>query len=306
MKSEAKYSIQMASKLTGVGIHTLRKWESRYNLISPERDEGGRRIYNEEEIEKLQLLNELTTLGESIGHLKERNTEELKEMANKIMRETQRKDINLDGPKTDPKEVLYNLLLALQHYKLEIISHELEKLNLMLNRKEMALSIFLPLLREVGKRVFQGTLSMTQELAIQSIVRIYLAKIINQNLSNKSKSLHNVIVASPEGETNDFQLLITCLLLEHYQVKFYYLGTNIPAEAIAEAAKALNSTELIIGVSSNHYEHNKKFSEGQIMTLSKAMGETQIIRLGLKAQETQGNIQDLSNLTDLDKVLSQW
>ena len=74
----------MTSNLTGIGVHTLRKWESRYNLISPFRDKGGRRVFSEKEIEKLQLLHELTTLGESIGHLKDLDTPELKEMFEKF------------------------------------------------------------------------------------------------------------------------------------------------------------------------------------------------------------------------------
>src|SRR5210317_1582356 len=112
MKSEAKYSIQMASKLTVVGIHTLRKWESRYNLINPIRDEGGRRVYNETEIEKLQILHELTTLGESIGHLKNRNLEELKEMSMKILQTTPKKSVSFEGPKVKLEEVFVNLLMA--------------------------------------------------------------------------------------------------------------------------------------------------------------------------------------------------
>jgi len=309
MKSEAKYSIQMASKLTGVGIHTLRKWESRYNLISPERDDGGRRIYNEKEIEKLQLLNELTTLGESIGHLKDRDLEELKKMSKKILKEVSpKKDIFFDGPKINPDEVLRNLLMALEHYKLDIISHELEKVNLILNRKEMAFNIFLPLLREVGKRVFQGSLSITQELAIHSIIRVYLTKVINQNLSSKSKSPHNIIVSSLEGETNEFPLLISCLLLEHYQMRFYYLGTGIPAEAIVEAAKALNSTKLLIGISASSYQTSKKLFDGQLKVLSNSIKDIPVLRLGLteSGDKNGHSFTNIPTVDELNKKLMKW
>lgn len=310
MDLEAKYSIQMASKLTGIGVHTLRKWESRYKLINPIRDKGGRRIYNEKEIEKLQLLNELTTLGESIGHLKDRSFEELKGMAQKISKsENKIPDIELSKPNL--KEMLVKLLWALEHYRLEIISHELDKLNIMLSKKDLVSDVFQPLLTEVGKRVLSGTLSFAQELALHSIIRLYLAKLINQNQSKKSKSTHNVIIASPEGDNNDFPLLLSCLLMEHHEVKYYYLGTNIPPEAILEAARALESTDIIIGLSPMTLEQNKKSFESQLRVLKKGKGMNNIHILGhaqfkFENENSSSNIRPLKNLNSLLQKLEEW
>ncbi len=50
------YNIQVASKLSGVGIHTLRAWEKRYQVVSPRRSDSGRRLYSQDDIVKLQLL----------------------------------------------------------------------------------------------------------------------------------------------------------------------------------------------------------------------------------------------------------
>ena len=49
-----KYNIQIASKLSGVGTHTLRAWEKRYGAVVPTRNDSGRRLYSDEDIEKLQ------------------------------------------------------------------------------------------------------------------------------------------------------------------------------------------------------------------------------------------------------------
>ena len=54
-----KYNIQIASKLSGVGTHTLRAWEKRYGAVIPMRNESGRRLYSDDDVEKLRLLSEL-------------------------------------------------------------------------------------------------------------------------------------------------------------------------------------------------------------------------------------------------------
>ena len=53
--SMAEYQIRELAHLTGVKAHTIRVWEQRYNLLSPDR--GGRNIrsYSNEELKKLLL-----------------------------------------------------------------------------------------------------------------------------------------------------------------------------------------------------------------------------------------------------------
>ena len=72
------YSIQLASKISGVGVHTIRAWEKRYQAVVPQRNTSGRREYNDKDIERLSLLSELCTLGHSIGKIANLSTEDLK------------------------------------------------------------------------------------------------------------------------------------------------------------------------------------------------------------------------------------
>ncbi len=61
-KTEAVYIISVAAELAGVHPQTLRIYE-RKGLIEPFRTPGGTRRYSEEDLEKLSLIQELTSAG---------------------------------------------------------------------------------------------------------------------------------------------------------------------------------------------------------------------------------------------------
>lgn len=74
------YTIQMASKLSGVGVHTIRAWEKRYKALEPSRDASGHRTYSKTDVEKLILLSELCLLGYTISKVANLSIPELKEL----------------------------------------------------------------------------------------------------------------------------------------------------------------------------------------------------------------------------------
>ena len=69
--------------MTGVSSHTLRKWESRYSLIRPERTDTGRRMYDSADITRLLAIRELVNQGFLPSQLAELKTEELQARINR-------------------------------------------------------------------------------------------------------------------------------------------------------------------------------------------------------------------------------
>ena len=58
------YMISVAAQLVGVHAQTLRAYEQK-GLVSPQRTSGNTRMYSQADIERLELINELT--GEGIN-----------------------------------------------------------------------------------------------------------------------------------------------------------------------------------------------------------------------------------------------
>lgn len=61
-KDRPLYMISVAAELAGVHPQTLRIYEQK-GLVSPQRTRGNTRMYSQADIERLQLINELTNEG---------------------------------------------------------------------------------------------------------------------------------------------------------------------------------------------------------------------------------------------------
>ena len=78
------YMISVAAELTGMHPQTLRIYESK-GLVNPRRSSGNTRLYSQADIERLELINELTNEGINLagvirildlkGRLDERDSE---------------------------------------------------------------------------------------------------------------------------------------------------------------------------------------------------------------------------------------
>lgn len=245
------YNIQVASKLSGVASPTIRAWEKRYNAVAPERGDNKHRLYSEQDIEKLSLLFKLTELGQSIGRVAHLPIEDLKKIYGELgqapYESHQRPRHDVDIQKT-----LNNFYLALSAYKLDIISHEFEKVKKLLTPKEFCLEIIVPLFRAVGEKVHRGELSIAQEHTLSAIVSFHIGQIIGQQYQNKFTSDELILITTPEGEMHEIGILAAALLCVHHGKRFIYLGPNIPAASLAEACDALKVKSVILGVTKGH------------------------------------------------------
>lgn len=61
-KNRPLYMISVAAELAGVHPQTLRIYEQK-GLVSPQRTHGNTRMYSQADIERLQLINDLTDEG---------------------------------------------------------------------------------------------------------------------------------------------------------------------------------------------------------------------------------------------------
>jgi hypothetical protein len=62
-----KYSIKDLENLTGIKAHTLRIWEQRYGLVSPQRTDTNIRLYSDDDLKKLLNVAVLVHAGHKIS-----------------------------------------------------------------------------------------------------------------------------------------------------------------------------------------------------------------------------------------------
>ena len=74
---ESTYRIGAVARLTGVSVETLRIWERRYRVVSPQRSKGGSRLYGQGDVERLVLIKRLVDAGHAIGTVANLTLEQL-------------------------------------------------------------------------------------------------------------------------------------------------------------------------------------------------------------------------------------
>ena len=64
---ESKFRIGAVSKITRIPVDTLRAWERRYQVVSPQRKGAAARLYTQEDVERLLLIKQLLVNGHAIS-----------------------------------------------------------------------------------------------------------------------------------------------------------------------------------------------------------------------------------------------
>lgn len=267
------YTIQMASKISGVGVHTIRAWEKRYKAIVPIRDEAGHRVYSKEDVEKLILLSELCLLGYTISKIASMSSSELKAQLKELGKKEESlesldlKLINESSSSINVDETLTILRLALKTYKLDVISQELLKLKIILSTRDLVFKIISPLMGELGRAVESREYSISQEHALSALVRFHLGHLLyRQSEGFKNRPLF--LVCGVEGDMHEFGILQASLLCQFHEYNVVYLGPNLPVEALIDTVRSLNPDGIIVGATAMMGMHTKSFLENYLEKLS--------------------------------------
>lgn len=307
------FNIQIASQLSGVASATIRAWEKRYNAVVPERAENKHRLYSEKDIEKLALLFKLTEYGQSIGKIAHLELEHLKEIYSTLMHRPydEKLLVTPNHDRVDISKMLGNFQLALAAYKLDIISHELEKANKLLSPKEFALQVLLPLFQEIGKKVLSGELTIAQEHTLSALFTFHVGQSIGQHYQKSLRRDDLIIISTPEGEMHQIGILAAALLCVNYGLKFIYMGPNLPAASISEAANALKARAILLGSTRYDYKEGQSLEEYLHLLQQSLVNKTDIWVGGNLKPQTKSELEKkkifcFSSLTSFDEFLAKF
>lgn len=253
IKEEDKlFSIQMVSQLTGLSAHTIRAWEKRYQALTPMRSDTGRRLYNSPEVERLTLLAQLTNFGSSISQIARLGDQELKELYGKLIsNKTPFLPQQFQSPKSvfNMEKTKKDLIEALSHYKVDVVSQLLTEAKLSTSPLEFAMEIFQPLLKEVQSLVTKGVFKHAQVQALYALAKFHAGTIIYSHYEKSLKSKSRVVLTSIENDHSSQDLILSTLIACHHGLDFFFLNSSLPAPSIVEAVRATESSILVLSIS---------------------------------------------------------
>ena len=253
----AQYLISTVSKRSGVKSDLVRAWERRYQAVTPTRTAGGHRVYTDQDIARLKLLNQATNNGHSISQIAQFSLDELKSLLKNDPNAGVQNQGNIAYVASnrvhiaeDYIEKCYAAVLAFDARTLE--SH-FENAIVELGSQAFIEHLLTPLLTMIGDRWKTGELRPVHEHMTSSIIRS-LSYILRNN-NPCSDNAPRMIVSTPIGQLHELGALLAAIMAELNGWQVTYLGSNLPAEEIAAAVKFTNARAVTISISFSTDDH---------------------------------------------------
>lgn len=303
LKSPARYPIRVTANLTGLSIDTLRAWERRYQAVKPLRDDRGR-LYGEEHIQRLILLRNAVDRGHAIGQVASLSDGELEKLLS-----GPNKAATIPEPARAIQGVsdgLQTVVEAIETFDHATANSHLSRMAALLPVHEFVGEVVIPLMRLVGDRWHDGTLTIAQEHMTSSILRNLLGGMVRPG--TPSSRPIRILFATPAGELHEFGILVAAMLSVASGFEALYLGTNLPAMEIANAVARTSPRAVVLSIRAS--EPSERTIKEIGMIASKLPKRTELWLGGGDVKKMIASIGSerilaLENFDELDKHLNR-
>lgn len=228
-----KYSIKELEQLSGIKAHTIRIWEKRYSLITPQRTDTNIRFYSDEDLKKIINVSLLNSNGFKISKIAEMSGEEISQ-----------KVLALSDQQSDHSLHINQLVLSMVQLDEKKFETALSGFFLRYNFEQTMTEIVYPFLRKTGVLWQTHNISPAQEHFISNLIRQKIIVGID-SLPLQSENSTSAILFLPESELHEISLLFSHYLLRKAGFRTIYLGQAVPHRDLLSVFHEYNPDILI-------------------------------------------------------------
>ena len=262
MTTKKSYPIKYVAAQTGIKAHNIRSWEERYGAVKPERSATNRRMYSDDDVQRLRLLKAAVDDGHNISTVANLDANELLSFVgrNAPVPSTITSKVATPPPSTRAQsrtsvELALSYVVQLDATGLESV---LSETAVTLPRQAFVQDVIVPLFREIGAMWHAGRLKIINEHMATVMVRSILWDMLrNVELSG---SAPRILIATPAGHWHECGALATALVAAESGWQPFYFGPNLPSEEIVYAVKKIQAAALALSLS-HRLNHHKLILE---------------------------------------------
>jgi DNA-binding transcriptional MerR regulator len=228
----AEYKIKDLEVLTGIKAHTIRIWEKRYGILTPERTDTKIRLYSDDELTLLLNVALLNNSGVKISRIADMSREQIQD-----------KVWEIKGSNIEDNSIELMLLALLDIDELQF-KNVLEELIGSIGIERMFSEKLIPFLDRIGVMWLVGSITTAQEHFISNLIRQKLISELDKLPVPQSKA-DNVLLFLPEHEWHEISLLYYHYVLRRNGRNTFYLGQSLPYDALLECVEKLKPSALV-------------------------------------------------------------
>ena len=227
--------------------------ENRYAVVKPQRTNTNRRLYTDEDVEKLRLLKEATQKGYTISRISNFSSEKISELLN-------RQKISKHNSSNTENFFLQESLSDIFDMNPNKLEKTFLKASVELSQLHLMDKLIVPLIYKIGEMWKSGDMRISHEHLSSSIIKNFLLNIIKN--SHPNESAPKIVVTTPSGQLHELGALISACVASFEGWSIIYLGPNLPAEEIASAVRRINakfiSLSIVYPLDDSHLEEQLK------------------------------------------------
>lgn len=239
-----RYRIKSVGVKTGIPPITLRAWERRYQILSPNREENRYRLYSDADIQLLKWLKVQVDAGIPISLAASELKAKLAQGEKFEIRETDANPIVQTAPPLSSSQLVDKLFQALvkhdENRAQQIFSQAKGILPLVLLFEQ----VIIPILVRIGEEWYTGKILVATEHFASNFLRASLM-VIYQRLPIKHSG-QRILVGGAPGDLHELGPLMLSILLKEQGYAVEFLGPDTPVEDLAAYAADENPRMIIL------------------------------------------------------------
>jgi DNA-binding transcriptional MerR regulator len=237
---------------TGIKADTLRAWERRYGLPTPERTSGGHRLYTQREIEMVKWLHARLDEGLRISRAVDlwRSFEvDGKDPLEELTYPTYVSVTTLPAGEGigELRSAWVDACTSFDEGRAEGILNQTFALY---PPETVCLDLLAASLAEIGEGWYTGDITVQQEHFASELATRRIESLISS--SPPPTLAGGVLVLCPPGEGHTFGSLLITFLIRRSRREAIFLGPNIPVERIDEVIQAVDPKLVILTAQQLH------------------------------------------------------
>ena len=274
------HSIKVVVRRTGLSAHVIRVWEKRYQAVVPARTETNRRLYSDEDIARLQWLQQAVQAGQSIGRIAHLPTDELVNLvhAEQAAAPLAQRPTDGEDKEKDPGEFLERALVAVQKLDTVSLENQLVRASIALSQRHLLEAVVQPLMERVGQMWQEGTLRIADEHLASAVVRSFIGNL--RASFQVSAAAPHLVATTPVGQLHEIGALLASVVATSEGWNSTFLGPNLPAEEIAGAAAQKDAKAVLLSIV---YPGDDPQLGGELVKLRRLLGDDMALLAGGRA-----------------------
>ncbi len=283
-----QYSIKELEKLSGIKAHTIRIWEKRHNIVSPQRTNTNIRYYSDDDLKKIINVSVLNNNGVKISKIADLSPEEILKKVAALSDVVVNTRVHID-----------RLIVAMVDLDEPYFENVLEEIVGRIGFERTITEVVYPFLEKIGLLWQTGNISPAQEHFISNLIRQKVITAID-GLPIPAANRPGVILFLPEGELHELALLFYHYVVRKENLRTFYLGQTVPLKDVTSICETFKPGFILTSITSSP---SPQSVQGYLNRLCQECGSATILATGSVLRKTAlkmpKNLHLFSNVREL-------